>query len=564
MTALYGVITFLAVLGPLVVLHELGHLFAARLTGTKVIEFGFGFPPRAWGLWTGRTPVRITHETQFEAGDERDLRDTAPPATDPIRAGGALKPGDMIAVAAESGSDGVPVAGRVLPYAKRNEAGKQGSLIAGKLRSVEGDTLFISEMVWSFNYLPLGGFVKMVGEEDPSAEGSLASKSRLARAFVLASGSLVNALLPFLIFAVVAMVPQDVVVGQVRTSAVMPGSPAEVAGLREGDIIVKVDGRRIENVGDLQRAVTIRLGARTTWEVRRAIPDPQPVPGGPRYQYPPGTETIEMVPRWKPPNRAVVRSVTDPETEIALWQARLVEPLAGVSSRLVVVEEAGDTSREISLSDAVQLDPRIDLGDVLKVVPEVTNPTGEISIFDARDHDSGLGVTSSLQEGAVGITIAGARAAVERRWTKPWNALTVGAGQVRDLLVLTKNGLTGLAVGSGNPQFDGPATVGPIGIGQLTGEIATANVDITARIVTLASLAATLSLTLAVINILPIPALDGGRLLFVVIEFLRRGKRISPEREGLVHLAGMVVLLTLIALISVQDILRIIRGESFF
>lgn len=564
MTALYGVITFLVVLGPLVILHELGHLFAARLTGTKVIEFGFGFPPRAWGLWTGRTPVRITRDTQFEADDESDLRNASPPADDPIRDGGELKPGEMIAVVAESGSDGAAVARSVFPYANRSEAGKRGSLIAGKLRSVEGDTLFISEMVWSFNYLPLGGFVKMVGEEDPSAEGSLASKSRLARAFVLASGSLVNALLPFLIFAVVAMVPQDVVVGQVRTSAVMPDSPAEAAGLREGDIIVKVDGRRVENVTDLQRAVTMRLGARMTWEVQRAIPDPHPAPGGSSFQYLPGTETIEMVPRWKPPNRAVVRTVTDSETEIALWQARLVAPLTGVSSRLVVVDVAGDTSREISLSDAVQLDPRIAIGDVLRVVPEVTDSTTEISIIDARQHDSDLGVTSTLQEGAVGITIAGDRAAVERRWTKPWNALVVGAGQVRDLVVLTKNGLTGLAVGSRNPQLEGPATVGPIGIGQLTGEIATANVDVTSRIVTLAGLAATLSLTLAIINILPIPALDGGRLLFVVIEFLRRGKRISPEREGLVHLAGMAVLLTLIALISVQDILRIVRGESFF
>lgn len=47
MTALYGVITFLVVLGPLVILHELGHLFAARLMKVKVIEFGFGFPPRS-------------------------------------------------------------------------------------------------------------------------------------------------------------------------------------------------------------------------------------------------------------------------------------------------------------------------------------------------------------------------------------------------------------------------------------------------------------------------------------------------------------------------------------
>ena len=110
----------------------------------------------------------------------------------------------------------------------------------------------------------------------------------------------------------------------------------------------------------------------------------------------------------------------------------------------------------------------------------------------------------------------------------------------------------------------GPAAVGPIGIGQLTGEISTSNADIVAKITTLANLAAALSLSLAVINILPIPALDGGRIFFVLIEIVRGGRRISPEREGLVHLAGMAVLLSLIALISVQDILRIFRGETFF
>ena len=136
--------------------------------------------------------------------------------------------------------------------------------------------------------------------------------------------------------------------------------------------------------------------------------------------------------------------------------------------------------------------------------------------------------------------------------------------EVRDLVILTKNGITGIVINSGNPQLSGPAAVGPIGIGQLTGEISTSNADIVAKITTLANLAAALSLSLAVINILPIPALDGGRIFFVLIEIVRGGRRISPEREGLVHLAGMAVLLGIIALISVQDVLRIFRGETFF
>ncbi len=59
-TLILGIITFILVLGPLVVLHEFGHFFAAKLTGTKIVEFGFGFPPRAGGKWTVNTAVKIT------------------------------------------------------------------------------------------------------------------------------------------------------------------------------------------------------------------------------------------------------------------------------------------------------------------------------------------------------------------------------------------------------------------------------------------------------------------------------------------------------------------------
>ncbi|HEY7781686.1 MAG TPA: site-2 protease family protein, partial [Ktedonobacterales bacterium] len=66
-----------------------------------------------------------------------------------------------------------------------------------------------------------------------------------------------------------------------------------------------------------------------------------------------------------------------------------------------------------------------------------------------------------------------------------------------------------------------------------------------------------LSLSLAVVNILPIPALDGGRVLLILIEIARRGKRLAPEREGLINLVGMAALLSLMALITYFDISKI-------
>ena len=68
-----------------------------------------------------------------------------------------------------------------------------------------------------------------------------------------------------------------------------------------------------------------------------------------------------------------------------------------------------------------------------------------------------------------------------------------------------------------------------------------------------------LSLNLAVLNILPIPALDGGRLAFVFLEKLI-GKKIKPAFEKSTHQIGMIVLLLLVLLISINDILRLVRG----
>jgi len=71
-----------------------------------------------------------------------------------------------------------------------------------------------------------------------------------------------------------------------------------------------------------------------------------------------------------------------------------------------------------------------------------------------------------------------------------------------------------------------------------------------------------LSANLGIVNLLPLPALDGGRIVFVLIEIARRGKRISPEKEGMVHLAGFFMLITFILFVTYQDIDRVISGDS--
>ena len=79
----------------------------------------------------------------------------------------------------------------------------------------------------------------------------------------------------------------------------------------------------------------------------------------------------------------------------------------------------------------------------------------------------------------------------------------------------------------------------------------------------LGNLASLLYINLYILNLLHLPDLDGGRLVFVVLEILRGGRKVAPEREGLVHFVGLMMLLALMFVIGFNDILRLVRGESF-
>ncbi|GAP62981.1 hypothetical protein ARMA_1404 [Ardenticatena maritima] len=91
----------------------------------------------------------------------------------------------------------------------------------------------------------------------------------------------------------------------------------------------------------------------------------------------------------------------------------------------------------------------------------------------------------------------------------------------------------------------------------MTGEVAREG-----GVLALINFTAVLSINLAILNLLPLPALDGGRLVFVLLEVVRGGKRISPEKEGLVHFVGMAILLGFVLIVTYFDVLRIFSGDS--
>ncbi|MBI3762828.1 MAG: site-2 protease family protein, partial [Chloroflexi bacterium] len=140
-----------------------------------------------------------------------------------------------------------------------------------------------------------------------------------------------------------------------------------------------------------------------------------------------------------------------------------------------------------------------------------------------------------------------------------WPGAFVRAGeevvyQIRQIILLPTR------IFRGQVRVEDARPIGPVGLYQVTGLV----VDIarqTNRWFPVAQLAGVVSVAVALTNLLPLPALDGGRIFFVLIEALR-GRRVDPEREGMVHIVGMALLLVLMALITYQDIFNsIIPGK---
>lgn len=292
---------------------------------------------------------------------------------------------------------------------------------------------------YSLNLIPFGAYVKMLGEEDPTAPGSFASQSKRVRTLVLAAGSGMNFLVAVAMFAVAyATGAPDPSAMAIEIDGVAPGSPAEQSGIRAGDVVRAIDGRSVRNLEEFQIETRRRLGENLQLTLDRG-----------------GAEVIVAVtPRTQAPQ--------------------------------------GEGPMGVRLKGRTQYIPH---GPV------------ESAIF---------GVKSAVQ--IIGLTFMA--------------PVMFFRGEISGDLV---------------------RPIGLPGMTQVAGQAATAVVESGLWFPVLFTTAA-FSAGLAIANMLPLPALDGGRLLFVLIEAVR-GRRVAPEREGLIHLVGMVLLLSLMVLISFNDLI---------
>ena len=101
-----------------------------------------------------------------------------------------------------------------------------------------------------------------------------------------------------------------------------------------------------------------------------------------------------------------------------------------------------------------------------------------------------------------------------------------------------------------------PAVTGPVGIVKTIADVGTQSRSVSVGIWNVLSLGAFIAINLGIMNLLPIPALDGGRLVFLFLEAIRR-KRIDPEKEGMVHMIGLLALMALMVVIMFNDVRKL-------
>lgn len=316
----------------------------------------------------------------------------------------------------------------------------------------------IGETIYSVNWLPIGGFVKLYGEDEAgggklslkvknlhlkNSDRAFFAKPWWQRFLVGFAGVFMNFVLATLIFTFLFAVVGVSVPGQkVIVSQIVKSSPSDLAGLKTGDIIEYVNNVKITSTTQLITETKKYLGQQIILKVNS---DGR-------------SEDLKITPRKNSP-------AGEGPMGIAISQNAEVKKYSLIEAPIIATQEAIKTSWLI------------------------------ITAF-------GTVISQLITQGAVPKDVAG-----------------------------------------------------PIGIAQLTGQV----VQIGPFAVL--SLIALLSLNLAVINVLPIPALDGGRLFFILIEGIT-GKKVNQKFESYAHSIGMIVLLALILLITFHDLTRIISGQS--
>lgn len=428
------IVSFIVVLGLLILVHELGHFLVAKKLGVKVEKFSIGFGPRIFGFTKGETEYMISA-------------------------------------------------------------------------------------------FPLGGYVKLMGEEpeeelkhDPGEFGSRPVSHRMA---IIIAGPLMNLILTFILLPVVFMIGVNMPAflgEEVRVGWVMKGSPAKEAGVLPGDVIERIGG---EDVETWEKAMTVFIsnpGRRLSLDIAR---DGSAV-------------KIHLTPRISNGDGGGYSGIVQPmEPVVGGVRSGLPADKAGlmIGDRIVSID--GKPLRHwIEMANLIKESGGRSVGLGVKRGDEVL----ELKVVPVMDDAS--------RNYVIGVSYS------ERMTFKKFGfAESVREGVKRglELTYLTFDVLKKLFTFSLSIKSLG----GPIMIAQATGAAAHSGIS------ELISLMAFISLQLGILNLLPIPVLDGGHVFFLLAEMgLRRP--LSIKTREMAQQIGFAILILLMLIVSYNDIMRIL------
>ena len=386
------------------------------------------------------------------------------------------------------------------------------------LKVTRGDTEYCISAV------PLGGYVKMAGEnpEDPRSgqPDEFLSKTKWQRFQILFAGPAMNILLAVVVTAFVlgiqgVRVPvyfdQPALIG-----SVVSGSPAEKAGLLRGDRIISVAGDTIATWKDLDIAIGIRR---------------------------PNRDITVTVLRNAQPVALTVRPVADGKYQVS--DIGVLPDANPVITRVI----AGDRAEQAGLK----------AGDIILSVNGERMAT-RVQLIDVISHSGGKSIQLTVRRGEGEETVAatpeqrGARGWLGVELSEPTKSFTPGPFEAVRLSVEHNIESSGIIFRTLAGLFTGETSVrqlqGPVGIAQLSGESAEEG------FITLLSLMAMLSINLGILNLMPVPVLDGGHILIMALEGIAR-RDFSMQVKEKMLLAGFVVLMMLMVTVIYNDLTRI-------
>lgn len=401
----------------------------------------------------------------------------------------------------------------------------------------------IGETEYCLSWVPFGGFVQMAGHQDDESGGmegqredahipverTFDAKPLWARAWVISAGVLMNTVFAVAVYALLAGVygvatDPSTTVGAVRADA-LPRGAAPLATLQPGDQILRIDGDTMTGWRDIEEALLTAEAVPLRIEVAgRAEPVLVDVPL--REQ----ADRAALVRALSPRHDAVIGEVL-PGYPAAMAGLRPGDRILVAGSDTVVAWEQFVRAVEQSADQPLYLAVRRADGDtVLTVTPRaVTVPTSD---------------STTRTVGRIGVSVY---LPVQR--FGPVAAVGQGVRRAAEAGGLVLFTLKGLLTGALSPKDLG----GPILIGQLSGEAARLGVD------AFLGFMALFSINLAVLNLLPIPVLDGGHLVFLAIEGIRR-RPLSLEQRARLTRIGFVVLVGIMLLALTNDITRVVQG----